>query len=58
MGGGGGVAMPKYFMDLKKCWGIEKCLGVCQQILCMDLKKCRGGGGDGMPKYFRDLKKN
>ena len=20
-GGGGGVVMPKYFIDLKKCWG-------------------------------------
>ena len=19
--------MPKYVMDLKKCWGVEKCLG-------------------------------
>ena len=37
--GGGGYAkifyglekmlgvMPKYVMDLKKCWGVEKCLG-------------------------------
>ena len=52
--------MPKYVMDLKKCWGVEKCLGggVCQQILCMDLKKKIGGGGGGvvMPKYFTDLK--
>ena len=37
-------------------WGVEKCLGVCQKILCMDLKK-KNGGGVVMPKYFIDLKK-
>ena len=46
--------MPKYFMDLKKCWGgyAKICYGleknvweVCQQILGMDLKKKIGGGG-------------
>ena len=42
--------MPKYFTDLKKCWGGG---GVCQQIY--GLEKCWGGGV--MPKYFRDLKK-
>ena len=60
--------MPKYFMDLKNCWGgyakifygLEKmlgggkCLGVCQQILCVDLKK--KFGRVVMPKYFIDLK--
>ena len=65
--GGGGGFMPKYFMDMKKCWeggyakifyGLEKMLGVCQQILCIDLKKNWGGGGGVvMPKYFIDLKK-
>ena len=64
MGGGCGVVMPKYFYGFEKMlgglcqnilWGVVKCLGVCQQILCMDLKKI--GGEVVMPKYFIDLKK-
>ena len=46
--------MPKYVGGLKNVWE------VCQQILCMDLKKKKifffGGGGGGYPKYFTDLK--
>ena len=69
--GGCGVVMPKYFYGFEKMlggglcqnilwgveivWGVEKCLGVCQQILCMDLKKKIGGVV--IPKYFIDLKK-
>ena len=58
-GGGCGVVMPKYFYGFEKMlgglcqnilwgveivWGVEKCLGVCQQILCLGLKKKLGGG--------------
>ena len=73
MGGGGvGWLCQNIFMDLKKCWegyakifygglklfgGLKNVWGVCQQILCMDLKKKLGGGGVVMPKYFIDLKK-
>ena len=37
--------MPKYVMDLKKCWGAKKCLG-----------GFFWGGRVVMPKYFTDLK--
>ena len=52
---GGGVGMrlmPKYFIDLKKCWG-----GVCGRMPkhFRDLEKMLVGGGV-MPKYFTDLK--
>ena len=50
---GGGVVMPKYFIDLKKCWG-GGYAAVCQNILGI-WKKCWWGGGV-MPKYFTDLK--
>ena len=56
------------FMDLKKCWegyakifygglklfgGLKNVWGVCQQILCMDLKKKNwGGGGGGYAQIF------
>ena len=36
-----GGGMPTNFMDLKKCWWGGG--GLCQQILCMDLKKKFGG---------------
>ena len=42
--------MPKYFTDLKKCWG-----GGGYANKFMDLKNVEGGRV--MPKYFRDLKK-
>ena len=55
--GGGVVVMPKYFIDLKKCWGgyaavCQNILGIWKkcwwggsyaQILCR-LEKCWGGG--------------
>ena len=47
--------MPKYFIDLKKCWG-GGYAAICQNILGI-WKKCWWGGGGGvMPKYFTDLK--
>ena len=70
-GGCVGWLCQNIFMDLKKCWegyakifygglklfgGLKNVWGVCQQILCMDLKKKIGGGGVVMPKYFIDLK--
>ena len=71
MGGGVVWLCQNIFMDLKKCWegyakifygglklfgGLKNVWGVCQQILCMDLKK-KIGGGVVMHKYFIDLKK-
>ena len=47
--GGGGLCQ-NILWGVEIVWGVEKCLGVCQQILCMDLKKKLGGGGV-MPKY-------
>ena len=43
--------MPKYFIDLKKCWGG----GVCGRIPkhFRDLKKNVGGGGGGGLCYYR-----
>ena len=46
--------MPKYFIDLKKCWGGYA--AVCQNILGIWKKCWLGGGGGVMPKYFTDLK--
>ena len=40
---GGGV-MPKYFMDLKKCWGVENVCGYANKF-CVWIKKKIGGGG-------------
>ena len=51
--------MPKYFMDLKKCWGVEKCLGGMPTNFVYGFekkKKIFWGGGVVMPKYFTDLK--
>ena len=50
----GGGLMPKYFNDLKKCWGVEKCLGGMPTNFVYGLEK--------MflllyAKIFRDLKK-
>ena len=46
-------------MDLKKCWGVEKCLGgMPTNFVYRFEKKILGGGGGVMPKYFMDLKKN
>ena len=73
-GGCVGWLCQNIFMNLKKCWegyakifygglklfgGLKNVWGVCQQILCIDLKKKIGGGGvcGRMPKHFRDLKK-
>ena len=41
---GGGV-MPKYFMDLKKCWGVENVWGYANKFCVWILKKNWGGGG-------------
>ena len=41
--GGGGLFMPKYFIDLKKCWG-GGYAAVCQKHF-RDLKKMLVGGG-------------
>ena len=49
---GGGVIMPKYFIDLKKTFFLGG--GVCGRMPkhFRDLKKNVGGGGGGvMPKY-------
>ena len=36
--------MPKYVMDLKKCWGVEKCLGGMPTNFVYGFeKKLRGG---------------
>ena len=48
--------MPKYVMDLKKCWGVEKCLGGMPTNVVYGFDKKFGGGGVVMPKYFTDLK--
>ena len=50
--------MPKCVMDLKKCWGVEKCLGgIPTNFVYGFEKKIWGrGGGVVMPKYFADLK--
>ena len=50
---GGGVVMPKYFIDLKKCWGGYA--AVCQNILG-NWKKCWWGGG-GYAQIFYRLEK-
>ena len=51
--GGGGVVMPKYFIDLKKCWGGGVCGPMPKHF--RDLEKMLVGGGV-MLKYFTDLK--
>ena len=48
-------------MDLKKCWGIEKCLGGMPTNFVYGFEKkivlfFLGGGGVVMLKYFTDLK--
>ena len=44
--GGYAVVMPKYVMDLKKCWGVEKCLGGMPTNFVYGFeKKMLGGGG-------------
>ena len=51
--------MPKYVMDLKKCWGVEKCLGGMPTNFVYGFEKKKNfffGGGVVMPKYFTDLK--
>ena len=52
--------MPKYVMDLKKCWGVEKCLGGMPANFVYGFEKnfffVFGGGGVVIPKYFTDLK--
>ena len=49
--GGGGVVMPKYFIDLKKCWG-GGYAAVCQNILGI-WKKCWWGGGGLCPNILQ-----
>ena len=65
--------MLKYFMDLKKCWGVENVWGYANKFCVwifkknwggvvmpkyfIDLKKCWGGVCGRMPKHFRDLEK-
>ena len=48
-------------MDLKNVGGLKNVWEVCQQILCMDLKKknfCSGGGGGGgYAQIFHRLEK-
>ena len=50
--------MPNYVMDLKKCWGVEKCLGGMPTNFVYGFEKINFflGGGVVMPKYFTDLK--
>ena len=46
-------------MDLKKCWGVEKCLGGMPTNFVYGFEKKKiffWGGGVVMPKYFTDLK--
>ena len=46
-------------MDLKKCWGVEKCLGCMPTNFVYGFEKkifFFWGGGVVMPKYFTDLK--
>ena len=45
-------------MDLKKCWGVEKCLGGMPTnfVYGFEKKKKFFWGGVVMPKYFTDLK--
>ena len=47
--GGGGVVMPKYFIDLKKCWGV--CGHMPKHF--RDLKKCWWGGGVLCPNILQ-----
>ena len=37
--------MPKYVMDLKKCWGVEKCLGGMPTNFVYGFEKKIWGGG-------------
>ena len=53
-----GIITHPFFVPLrfsKNVGGLKNVWGICQQILCMGLRKC--WGGRGMQKYFRDLKK-
>ena len=45
-------------MDLKKCWGVEKCLGGMPTnfVYGFEKKIFFFGGGGGYAKYFTDLK--
>ena len=47
--------MPKYVMDLKKCWGVEKCLGGMPTNFVSGFEKKLGGGGWLCPN-ISDLK--
>ena len=50
--------MPKYVMDLKKCWGVEKCLGGMPTNFVYGFeKKIAGGGGGGYAQIFHRLEK-
>ena len=46
-------------MDLKKCWGLKNVWEVCQQILCINLKKkiIFFWGGGGYAQIFHRLEK-
>ena len=45
--------MPKYVMDLKKCWGVEKCLGGMPTNFVSGFEKKLGGGGGGYAQIFQ-----
>ena len=47
-------------MDLKKCWGVEKCLGGMPTNFVYGFKKkifLFGGGGSGYAQIFHSLEK-
>ena len=48
-------------MDLKKCWGVEKCLGGIPTNFVYEFEKKKffffGGGGGGYAQIFHRLEK-
>ena len=52
--------MPKYVMDLKKCWGVEKCLGGMPTNFVYGFEKKKKkffGGEGGYAQIFHRLEK-